>query len=545
MKRKIHWARFGTRLVLCMIVSWILIFVLTWGNTSIIVDNQVLFHSPFLLVTIACFVLSIEKEEHMRDMVKSNASVKILNEQKVDVVNNSTVKIDSVKPTKQNEKDETKEVTNGVITFADIAGYETTKDSVRFIVKCLKDQNRLKQIGAKMPNGILLYGPPGTGKTYMAKAIAGEAGVPFFSVSASSFVNTYVGVGAKNVRAFYEKAKKNAPCVVFIDELDAIGSSRTTGDTNSEMRSTLNELLVQMDGMNSSNDVLTIAATNTPGELDSALVRPGRFDRKISMPLPDVKEREAVLSIHCRNKTLDASVDLGKIAISTPGFSCSGLATLVNEAALHAVFLDKKTIDADDFEHALFQIIMEGEQKKIENQEEIRMIAYHESGHALAVKLLAHEAVPKVTIIGSTSGAGGVTFRAENDHSMYSKKQMETQIMISYAGRAAEELFFGNRTDITTGASADIKQATNLIRGYISTYGMSEDFGMLNMDVLTGNRNTTGSSVIGEAKRLSSRLYSEVLEFLTLNREKLDAVAEELLAKETVFNEDLDRILGK
>ena len=544
MKKKFNWSRFTAWLVLSLIISFILLLVLTGKDASIIRDNRVLLHSPFLVITIVCLILSVEKEDHMNSMVKFNASAIPEKEKKVETAQKPVTKKTATKPVKKNEKEEKKEPEQIVVTFADIAGYETTKNSVQFIVKCLKDQNGLKQIGAKMPNGILLYGPPGTGKTYMAKAIAGEAGVPFFSISASSFVNTYVGVGAKNVREFYEKAKKNAPCVVFIDELDAIGNSRTTGDTNSEMRSTLNELLVQMDGMNSANDVLTIAATNTPEELDAALVRPGRFDRKISMPLPDVKEREAVLAIHCRNKILDSSVDLGKIAVSTPGFSCSGLATLANEAALRAVYLDKQKIDADDFEHALFQIIMKGEQKKIENQNEIRMIAYHEAGHTLAVKLLAHEVVPKVTIIGSTSGAGGVTFRAENDHSMYSKKQMETQIMISYAGRAAEEIFFGNQTDITTGASADIKQATNLIRGYISTYGMSEDFGMLNMDVLTGGKNATGEGVIDEAKKLSGRLYNEVLEFLKANREKLDAVAEELLAKETVFDEDLDRILG-
>ena len=284
----------------------------------------------------------------------------------------------------------------------------------------------------------------------MARAIAGEAGVPFYSASASSFVNTYVGVGAKNVRALYETAKKNAPCVVFIDELDAIGGSGKADNVHSELRSTLNELLVQMDGIDSTNSILTIAATNTPEELDEALVRAGRFDRKIAMPLPDMKEREQILQIHCKEKLLADDVDLHKIAISTPGFSGSALATLANEAALRAVYREKQVVEMSDFDDALFQIIMEGEKKKVENQAEIRMIAYHEAGHTLAIKLLAKEAVPKVTIIGSTSGAGGVTFRAEDNQIMYSKGQMETQIKISYAGRAAEEIYFGNQSDITT-----------------------------------------------------------------------------------------------
>ena len=431
------------------------------------------------------------------------------------------------------------------VTFADIAGYETTKTSVRFIVKCLKEQKALNKIGAKLPKGILLYGPPGTGKTYMARAIAGEAGVPFYSASASSFVNTYVGVGAKNVRALYETAKKNAPCVVFIDELDAIGGSRKADNVHSELRSTLNELLVQMDGIDSTNSILTIAATNTPEELDEALVRAGRFDRKIAMPLPDVKEREQILQIHCKEKLLADDVDLHKIAISTPGFSGSALATLANEAALRAVYREKQVVEMSDFDDALFQIIMEGEKKKVENQAEIRMIAYHEAGHTLAIKLLAKEAVPKVTIIGSTSGAGGVTFRAEDNRVMYSKSQMETQIKISYAGRAAEEIYFGNQSDITTGASADIKQATNLIRNYISAYGMSEDFGMLNMDILVGGRGQgQGQGIVDEAKRISTRLYSETLNFLRENQEKLVAVAEKLLVKETIFDEELDEILG-
>ena len=549
MKKKINFRFAAIKLVLCLIGSAVISSLFFDTNIMKLDTVSLVTETPILFVCGVFFILSnIRNVDTDSNNLAIDVQITPNGKNEAGICMNSAAAERESKTcaavNKKGSAEETKKQnTAQKVTFADIAGYETTKTSVRFIVKCLKEQKALNKIGAKLPKGILLYGPPGTGKTYMARAIAGEAGVPFYSASASSFVNTYVGVGAKNVRALYETARKNAPCVVFIDELDAIGGSRKADNVHSELRSTLNELLVQMDGIDSTNSILTIAATNTPEELDEALVRAGRFDRKIAMPLPDVKEREQILQIHCKEKLLADDVDLHKIVISTPGFSGSALATLANEAALRAVYREKQAADMSDFDDALFQIIMEGEKKKVENQAEIRMIAYHEAGHTLAIKLLAKEAVPKVTIIGSTSGAGGVTFRAEDNRVMYSKSQMETQIKISYAGRAAEEIYFGNQSDITTGASADIKLATNLIRNYISAYGMSEDFGMLNMDILVGGRGQ-GQGIVDEAKRISTRLYSETLNFLRENQEKLAAVAEELLVKETIFDEDLDKILG-
>lgn len=551
MKKKINFRFAAIKLVLCLIGSAVISSLFFDTNIMKLDTVSLVTETPILFVCGVFFILSnIRNVDTDSNNLAIDVQITPNGKNEAGICMNSAAAERETKTcaavNKKGSAEETKKQnTAQKVTFADIAGYETTKTSVRFIVKCLKEQKALNKIGAKLPKGILLYGTPGTGKTYMARAIAGEAGVPFYSASASSFVNTYVGVGAKNVRALYETAKKNAPCVVFIDELDAIGGSRKADNVHSELRSTLNELLVQMDGIDSTNSILTIAATNTPEELDEALVRAGRFDRKIAMPLPDVKEREQILQIHCKEKLLADDVDLHKIAISTPGFSGSALATLANEAALRAVYREKQVVEMSDFDDALFQIIMEGEKKKVENQAEIRMIAYHEAGHTLAIKLLAKEAVPKVTIIGSTSGAGGVTFRAEDNRVMYSKSQMETQIKISYAGRAAEEIYFGNQSDITTGASADIKQATNLIRNYISAYGMSEDFGMLNMDILVGGRGQgQGQGIVDEAKRISTRLYSETLNFLRENQEKLVAVAEKLLVKETIFDEELDEILG-
>ena len=551
MKKKINFRFAAIKLVLCLIGSAVISSLFFDTNIMKLDTVSLVTETPILFVCGVFFILSnIRNVDTDSNNLAIDVQITPNGKNEAGICMNSAAAERETKTcaavNKKGSAEETKKQnTAQKVTFADIAGYETTKTSVRFIVKCLKEQKALNKIGAKLPKGILLYGPPGTGKTYMARAIAGEAGVPFYSASASSFVNTYVGVGAKNVRALYETAKKNAPCVVFIDELDVIGGSRKADNVHSELRSTLNELLVQMDGIDSTNSILTIAATNTPEELDDALVRAGRFDRKIAMPLPDVKEREQILQIHCKEKLLADDVDLHKIAISTPGFSGSALATLANEAALRAVYREKQVVEMSDFDDALFQIIMEGEKKKVENQAEIRMIAYHEAGHTLAIKLLAKEAVPKVTIIGSTSGAGGVTFRAEDNRVMYSKSQMETQIKISYAGRAAEEIYFGNQSDITTGASADIKQATNLIRNYISAYGMSEDFGMLNMDILVGGRGQgQGQGIVDEAKRISTRLYSETLNFLRENQEKLVAVAEKLLVKETIFDEELDEILG-
>jgi len=364
-KKKINWNIITIRALACVIGGLIVTSMLLGTNALKFTFSQLMFHSPYLLIMVSCWILSIEKKEEMeKTFNQSIMEGEELNANGglVVIVQESAAKTgdpeETVKSTSEpDKKTETKDKGKSV-TFADIAGYEATKKSVQFVVKCLKNQKALNEIGAKLPSGILLYGPPGTGKTYMAKAIAGEAQVPFLSASAASFVNTYVGVGAKNVRALYAEARKKAPCVVFIDELDAIGSSRKGENTNSEIRATLNELLIQIDGISSSNDILTIAATNTPDDLDAALVRAVRFDRKIAMPLPYVKEREEILKIHCQNKQVASNIDFHKLAVATPGFSGSALATLANEAAIHAVYQEKNLIDTEDFDHAMFQIVM-------------------------------------------------------------------------------------------------------------------------------------------------------------------------------------------
>lgn len=449
---------------------------------------------------------------------------------------NGPVKQRTKEPQIETITDDLKPIVSAV-RFSDIAGYQQTKDSVRFLVDCMKNLSNLEWVGAKLPKGVLLSGPPGTGKTYMAKAIAGEANVPFFAVSGSSFMNLYVGQGPRNIRALYKKAAENAPCVIFIDEIDAIGGARSADD-NFERRSTLNALLVALDGMAQNSGILTIAATNTPESLDPALVRAGRFDRKIFMPLPDLEERKAILKIHCKNKPLGEDVDFQKLALSTPGFSGSALATLANEAALHAAFCNKLVISMEDFENASFQIIMEGEERRCADQDAQRITAYHEAGHALAIKLLEQEPVPKVTIIGSTSGAGGVTFRADSSKAFMSKLHLEKEIKSVYAGRAAEELLLG-KEDITTGAASDIRQATSLIRRYLLTYGMGDV--MLNMDDLL--KSQMPESMIQEAADLSKRLYQETLDFLQEHRTYLDKIAQALLERETILDSDLDEIL--
>ena len=428
------------------------------------------------------------------------------------------------------------------VRFSDIAGYESTKQSVRFVVECLKDKSILESVGARLPKGILFSGPPGTGKTFMAKAIAGEAGVPFFSVNGSKFMEIYVGQGPKNVRELYATARKNAPCIVFIDEIDAIGGMRQSMDSNSERRNTLNALLTELDGLNGNTGIMTIAATNTPEDLDPALVRAGRFDRKITIPLPDADERRAILRIHCKNKRMAKDVDLDAIARSASGFSGSELAMLANEAALQAAMNHRPKIEREDFETAMYQVITEGEKKRVGNASDRRMIAYHEAGHALIIKLVQHRPVPYITNISSTSGVGGFTMHGEKTSSMTSRKQMQEQIMVCYGGRAAEEIYFGNKDDATNGASADIRQATKLIKQYIGAYGMSDSVGMLNMDELIGK---SDERVVEEAKTLSNQLYQETLKVLKDNKDKLVRVAEALYKEESLMDEDLDHLLAE
>lgn len=425
------------------------------------------------------------------------------------------------------------------VLFSDIAGYEGTKSAVRFLVSCLRNNKDIAEIGAKMPKGMLLSGPPGTGKTFLAKAIAGEAGVPFFAVDGSSFQDLYVGQGPRNVRALYKAAMEHAPCVVFIDEIDAIGGRRNSGDTNSERRNTLNALLVALDGLKGTSGILTIAATNTAEELDPALVRPGRFDRKVYMPLPDARERELILKIHCRNKKVSEEVDYRQMALATSGFSGAALATMANEAALNAVYNCRQIVIKKDFDTAYFQIMTNGEQKRAASEEERRLVAYHEIGHALIMKLVANQDVPFVTNIGSTNGIGGFTTNIEKPNGLPTKIDMENQIMICYGGRAAEELYCG-KENITVGASADIRAATQNIRAYLGAYGMGNS-GMLNVSELLGRPD---DEMLDEAKELSTKLYEKTLQVLKEHRKELDAVAEALVNKEVLTDTDINQIIA-
>lgn len=433
------------------------------------------------------------------------------------------------------------------VSFDDVAGYKQTKESMQFLVTCLKNQKKLEDMGVKMPRGVLLYGPPGTGKTLMAKAIACSAQVPFFYASGSQFMEIYVGAGAKNVRAIYEKAKKNAPCVVFIDEIDAIGCNRSGAVNDSERKQTLDELLVNLDGMGSSKGVLTIAATNMLGDLDPALTRSGRFDRKIAVPLPNMQDRIAILKVHARNKRLSSGVDLEDIASMTGGFSGADLAGLLNEAGIIALQKGAEIISRSDIEEAMIQVATGGEARGSTDKSVRRLVAYHEAGHAVAYKVIAKQPVSRVTIVGSTSGVGGVTFGKETSETSFpSKQSLEEQICVCYAGRAAEVVAFGE-SNMTVGASSDIKKATNLIRQYLINFGMSESVGLIDMDVLSNSRLSSSADdrIVEEARQLSMRLYKETIQVIRQYRGLLDMMVDELLQKQSLNEREVQSIFDR
>ena len=438
------------------------------------------------------------------------------------------------------KKEESKEEAEKIkkITFADVQGIDELKPDLYRLVDCLKNPKKYEELGARMPKGMVLYGPPGTGKTLTAKALAGESGVPFLSICGSDFVEKYVGVGASRVRELYKKARSCAPCIVFIDEIDAIGGGR--GDSNnSEKDQTINALLAELDGFKGSDNVLTICATNRLDILDPALLRAGRFDLKLAVGLPDREGREAILKLHSKNKKLNETVSIPALAKKTIGFSGAELENLLNESALTAAANDKKFIDNEDIENAFFKIIMDGNKKpRKEVDEDTYLTAWHEAGHTLATKLLTKDGVPTVTIIQSTSGAGGVTFMAPDEKNLPSKKYLRNKIKVDYAGRAAEEIYLGNSDDITTGASQDIKQATAVIKSYIGAYGMGSK-GLIDIKQLTAQYD-----IVEEAAELSNMLYQETLELLRANEDKLRALADALIAKETLYEDEIDEILG-
>ena len=442
------------------------------------------------------------------------------------------------------------------IKFADVAGEDEAKENLSEIVDYLHDPGKYREIGASMPKGILLVGPPGTGKTMLAKAVAGEADVPFFSMSGSEFVEMFVGMGASKVRDLFKQAKEKAPCIVFIDEIDAIGKKRDGQlGGNDEREQTLNQLLTEMDGFEGNNGVIILAATNRPESLDPALTRPGRFDRRVPVELPDLKGREEILKVHAKKIRLAEDVDFNKIARMASGASGAELANIVNEAALRAVRDGRRFATQADLEESI-EVVIAGYQKKnaIMTDHEKHIVAYHEIGHALvAAKQTNSAPVQKITIVPRTSGALGYTMQVEEgNHYLMSKSEIENKIATFTGGRAAEEVVFGS---VTTGASNDIEQATKLARAMITRYGMSDDFDMVAMETVNnqylGGDTSLACSADTQAEidrqvvALIKKQHDKAIKILTDNRDKLDELAKFLYEKETITGEEFMEILNK
>ncbi|MBQ8091097.1 MAG: ATP-dependent zinc metalloprotease FtsH [Pyramidobacter sp.] len=440
------------------------------------------------------------------------------------------------------------------IKFTDVAGEDEDKENLAEIVEYLHNPNRYKEIGAKMPKGILLVGPPGTGKTMLAKAVAGESNVPFFSISGSEFVEMFVGMGASKVRDLFKQAKEKAPCIVFIDEIDAIGTKRSGNVMgNDEREQTLNQLLTEMDGFEDNTGVIILAATNRPESLDPALTRPGRFDCRVPVELPDLKGREEILKVHAKKIKLDPGIDFNKIARMASGASGAELANIVNEAALRAVRDHRSHASQSDLEESI-EVVIAGYQKKnaILTDKEKMIVSYHEIGHALVAAMQNQSApVQKITIIPRTSGALGYTMQVEEgNHYLMSKEELENKIATLTGGRAAEEVVFGS---VTTGASNDIEQATKLARAMITRYGMSDDFGMVALETVT-NQYLGGDTSLACAAETQATIDKKVIELvrtqhekarqiLTDNRRKLDELAKHLYERETITGDEFMEIL--
>ena len=443
------------------------------------------------------------------------------------------------------------------IKFADVAGEDEAKENLQEIVNYLHDPTRYQNIGAHMPKGVLLVGPPGTGKTMLAKAVAGESNVPFFSMSGSEFVEMFVGMGASKVRDLFSQAKEKAPCIVFIDEIDAIGQKRSGGGQyggNDEREQTLNQLLTEMDGFEDNSGVIILAATNRPESLDPALTRPGRFDRRVPVELPDLKGREAILRVHANKIKLAEDVDFGVIARMASGASGAELANIVNEAALRAVRDNRKLVTQADLEESI-ETVIAGYQKKnaILTDQEKWIVSYHEIGHALVAARQTNSApVQKITIIPRTSGALGYTMQVEEgNHYLMNKEEIENKIATLTGGRAAEEVVFGS---ITTGASNDIEQATKLARAMLTRYGMSDTFGMVALETVT-NQYLGGDASLACSPETQTRIdqlvvelvekaHRKAKEILTADRAKLDELAKYLYQKETITGEEFMKILN-
>ena len=441
------------------------------------------------------------------------------------------------------------------IKFSDVAGEDEAKENLKEIVDYLHNPNKYKEVGASMPKGLLLVGPPGTGKTMLAKAVAGEANVPFFSMSGSEFVEMFVGMGAAKVRDLFKQAKEKAPCIVFIDEIDAIGKKREGQISgNDEREQTLNQLLTEMDGFEENSGVILLAATNRPESLDPALTRPGRFDRRVPVELPDLRGREEILKVHARKIRLAPDVDFSRIARMASGASGAELANIVNEAALRAVRDGRKSVTEADLEESI-EVVIAGYQKKnaILTDGEKKIVAYHEIGHALVAALQSHSApVQKITIVPRTSGALGYTMQVdEGDHYLMSKEEIENKVATLTGGRAAEEVVFGS---VTTGASNDIEQATKLSRAMITRYGMSDEFDMVAMETVTNQylggdaslacSAETQTQIDRQVVALVKKQHEKARKLLTDNRQKLDELAAYLYEKETITGEEFMSILN-
>ena len=442
------------------------------------------------------------------------------------------------------------------IRFADVAGEDEAKENLQEVVNYLHDPSKYKEIGASMPKGILLVGPPGTGKTMLAKAVAGESNVPFFSISGSEFVEMFVGMGASKVRDLFNQAKEKAPCIVFIDEIDAIGQKRSGGQYggNDEREQTLNQLLTEMDGFEGNNGVIILAATNRPESLDPALTRPGRFDRRVPVELPDLKGREEILKVHAKKVKLAENVDFNVVARMASGASGAELANIVNEAALRAVRDGRQAVTQSDLEESI-EVVIAGYQKKnaILTDQEKWVVSYHEIGHALVAARQSHSApVQKITIIPRTSGALGYTMQVEEgNHYLLTKEELENKIATLTGGRAAEEVVFGS---ITTGASNDIEQATKLARAMLTRYGMSKEFGMVALETVQNQYlggDTSLACAAGTQEKIDQlvvdlvrRQHEKAVQLLTNDREKLDQLAQYLYEKETITGEEFMKILN-
>ena len=443
------------------------------------------------------------------------------------------------------------------IKFHDVAGEDEAKESLQEIVDFLNNPKKYEDIGAKMPKGVLLVGPPGTGKTLLARAVAGEAGVPFFSIAGSEFVEMFVGMGASKVRDLFKQANEKAPCIVFIDEIDTIGKKRDGASGmggNDEREQTLNQLLTEMDGFDAAKGVIILAATNRPESLDPALTRPGRFDRRVPVELPDLKGRESILRLHAKKVKLGPDCDFSVIARMTPGASGAELANIINEAALCAVRHRRKSVTQFDLQEAVDTILAGAQKKnKILNNKEKCIVAYHEVGHALVAALQTHSApVQKITIVPRTSGALGFTMQVEQgDHTLMNRDELLNKIATLTGGRAAEELIFNS---ITTGASNDIEQATKLARAMVTRYGMTDDFDMVALETvnnayLGGDASlacseATSAKIDAKVVELVQTQHKKALQILADNRSKLDEIAQYLYEKETISGEEFMRILN-